>query len=111
MRIFGDGEQLRDFTYVSDIVDGLILAGENKNASGEIFNLGSSNPISVNELVDKMYEVANKLKKVQYVDKQQGDVDVTFSKIEKAQKMLDFKPKFNIDTGLEKTYNWQINYT
>lgn len=110
IKIFGNGEQLRDFTYVGDIVDGLILAAENKNSNGEVFNLGTSNTVSVNELVNKMYKIANKPKNVQYVEKKQGDVNITFSKIEKAQKILDFNPKFNIDEGLEKTYKWQIKY-
>ena len=58
--IYGDGEQLRDFTYVSDIVNGLILAGEKKSSTGEIFNLGCSNPISVNQLVNKMTDIAKR---------------------------------------------------
>ena len=59
--IYGNGEQLRDFTYISDIIDGLILAGEKDESKGEIFNLGYSNPISVNQLVDKKYLFENEL--------------------------------------------------
>ncbi len=109
LTIFGNGNQLRDFTYVSDIINGLILACENKKAEGEIFNLGSSSPITVNNLIDKMYEIAKKSKNVEYIDKQKGDVEVTFSSIQKAQRILGFNPKFNIDVGLEKTYDWQLN--
>ena len=109
--IYGDGEQLRDFIYVSDIVNGLILAAENKESNGEIFNLGNSNPISINDLVDKIYNIFNKPKKVKYVDKQQGDVDITFSKIEKAKEILNYYPKISIDKGLEYTYGWQVNHS
>ena len=109
--IYGDGEQLRDFIYVSDIVNGLILAAENKESNGEIFNLGNSNPISINDLVDKIYNIFNKPKKVKYVDKQQGDVDITFSKIEKAKEILNYYPKISIDKGLECTYGWQVNHS
>ena len=105
--IYGDGEQLRDFTYVSDIVDGLILAAGKKEANGDIFNLGCSNPIKVNDLVSKMYIIAEKSKKVRYTEKQQGDVEVTHSNTEKAKKMLNFHPKIDIDEGLRKTFNWQ----
>ena len=109
--IFGDGEQLRDFTYVTDIVDGLILAVESNNSSGEIFNLGASNPITVNNLVNKMYEIAGrKTKRISYSEKKQGDVDMTHSNIEKAKKMLNYSPKINIDTGLRKTYEWQLKH-
>ncbi|MBD3227952.1 MAG: NAD-dependent epimerase/dehydratase family protein, partial [Candidatus Lokiarchaeota archaeon] len=108
--IYGDGEQLRDFTYVSDIVNGLILSAENKQSNGEVFNLGCSNPISVNELVDKMYAIVKKPKNVRYGSKKKGDVEVTHSNITKAQKILGYEPKINIDEGLKKTYQWQINY-
>ncbi|MFX0043512.1 MAG: GDP-mannose 4,6-dehydratase [Candidatus Hodarchaeota archaeon] len=106
--IYGDGEQLRDFTYVSDIVDGLILSGENDKVSGEIFNLGYSEPISVNELIEKMFSIAEKPIKAKYIEKQKGDVDVTYSDIKKAQNILKYKPKVSIDNGLIKTYEWQL---
>lgn len=106
--IYGDGEQLRDFTYVSNIVDGLILAAENEKAKNEIFNLGCSNPISVNQLVDKMYNIVNKPKKVKYIKSKKGDVTVTHSDISKAKKILNYYPKINIDEGLQRTYNWQM---
>lgn len=106
--IYGDGEQLRDFTYISDIVSGLILAGESNKSSGEVFNLGYSNPISVNNLVDKMYSIVTKPKNIKKIEKQKGDVDLTYSNIEKARKMLNYQPKIDIDKGLHKTYEWQI---
>ena len=108
--IYGDGEQLRDFTYISDIINGLILAGEKKEAIGQVFNLGCSNPIKVNDLVDKMYSIAGKAKKVRYIEKQKGDVDITFSNIEKAQKILNYYPQLEIDEGLQKTFDWQSKH-
>ena len=108
--IYGDGEQLRDFTFISDIVDGLILAAENDKALGEIFNLGLSHPVRVNDLVEKMYDLAEKPKKVKYVEKQQGDVDVTYSNTEKANRILNYNPTIKIDEGLRKTFEWQKNF-
>jgi len=108
IRIFGSGDQIRDFTFISDIIDGLILAAEKNQSSGQMFNLGCSNPISINNLVDKIYQIAGKSKNIQYIEKQKGDVKVTHSKIEKAKEMLQFKPKVNIDDGLKKTYDWQL---
>ena len=107
IKIFGDGSQIRDFTYISDIVDGLILASEVKQASGEIFNLGCSNPIQLNQLIEKMYKIADRPQNIQYLEKQKGDVKITSSKIDKARKILGFDPKVNIDEGLKKTYEWQ----
>ena len=109
LKIFGDGKQLRDFTYISDIINGLILSSERKESSGQAFNLGLSNPISINQLVDKMYDIANKPKKVKYVEKKKGDMDITHADITKASKMLNYQPKISIDEGLQNTINWLIN--
>jgi UDP-glucose 4-epimerase len=108
--IYGDGEQLRDFTYVSDIVDGLILAAESNNANGQEFNLGFSKPVKVNDLISKMYEITEKPKKIKNVEKQVGDVDVTHSNTEKATKMLNYVPKVPIDEGLLKTFEWEKKF-
>ena len=105
--IYGDGTQLRDYTYISDIVNGLYLAAEKKESAGQVFNLGYSSPISVNDLVEKMYAISGKSKKVKYIESQQGDVDITYSNTEKAKKILNYHPQVNIDEGLKKTYEWQ----
>ncbi|TXT62373.1 MAG: hypothetical protein BAJALOKI1v1_960008 [Promethearchaeota archaeon] len=105
--IYGDGKQLRDFTYISNIVEGLILAAEHHNVNGEMLNLGCSNPVSVNELIVKMYEIAQKPKNVKYVEKKKGDVEVTYSDITKAKKMIGYIPRIDIDEGLQKTFDWQ----
>ena len=107
--IYGDGTQLRDYTYVSDIVNGLILAAESPKSSGEIFNLGCSNPISVLELVNKMYALSGKNRQVKHIEKQKGDVDITYSDITKAKNILGFEPRIKIDEGLKKTLEWQLN--
>jgi UDP-glucose 4-epimerase len=109
--IYGDGKQLRDFTYISDIVNGLILAAENPNSTGEIFNLGCSNPIKVIDLVSKMYEISGKHKKLRFIEKQEGDVDVTHSDITKANEILKYTPKVYIEEGLQKTFEWQSKFT
>ena len=107
--IYGDGTQLRDYTYVSDIVNGLILAAESPKSSGEIFNLGCSNPINVLELVNKMYTLSGKRRQVKHIEKQKGDVDITYSDITKAKNILGFEPRIHIDEGLKKTLEWQLN--
>ncbi|MHA1986192.1 MAG: NAD-dependent epimerase/dehydratase family protein [Promethearchaeota archaeon] len=107
IKIFGDGTQIRDFTFISDIVDGLILASEIKQSSGEVFNLGCSNPIQLNQLIEKMYKIADRPKNTQYLEKQKGDVRITSSKIDKARSILQFDPKVNIDEGLKKAFEWQ----
>jgi len=107
--IYGDGTQKRDFTYISDIINGLILSGENNKSSGEAFNIGGSNPVSVNTLVNKMYNIAQVEKKVRFIENQKGDVNVTHSNISKARKILKFEPKVSIEVGLENQYQWQLS--
>ncbi len=108
--IYGNGEQLRDFTYISDVIDGIIAAGENSRSVGEEFNIGCSNPITVNELVNLMYSIANKQKNLRYIEKQLGDVDITYSSVDKSKKILGYSPKIQIIQGLKNQYQWQINF-
>lgn len=91
--IFGDREQLKDFTYISDIFDEAIMVVEISGAIGENLNLGCSNPISVSKLVDRIYDIANKPKKVRYIKKQLGDVDITYLNVDKAKKFLYIRRK------------------
>ncbi|MHA1257414.1 MAG: hypothetical protein ACTSPS_17630, partial [Promethearchaeota archaeon] len=69
-----------------------------------------SNPISVNELVDKMYNIAKAEKKIRFIETQKGDVNITHSNISKANKILNFKPKVTIAVGLENQYAWQLSF-
>ena len=104
--IYGTGEQLRDFTYISDIISGMILSSENEDAIGESFNLGFSDPISVNKLVDIIYNLTEVKKNIQFEKPQMGDVDITHSKIEKARDILGYNPKVDIHEGLKKCFAW-----
>ena len=108
--IYGDGEQKRDFTYVSDIIEGLILAAKSENSIGQVFNLGVSDPVSVNELIDLMYSITNKPRKVKYVEERKGDVAITYSDTTKANKILNYNPKVKIEEGLKRTYEWQKRF-
>jgi nucleoside-diphosphate-sugar epimerase len=57
-----------------------------------------------------MYNITGKEKKVKFIEKQKGDVDITYSNTEKAKNILGYHPLVYIDDGLKKTYNWQINH-
>ena len=72
--------------------------------------MGCSSPINVNQLVNKMYDIAKRPKKLKYIEKQQGDVDITFSNTEKAKKILKYNPKIKIDEGLRIAYEWQKEF-
>jgi len=101
--IFGDGTKIRDFTYVSDIIDGLILAQKYGNG---IYNLGSSNPISVNDMIGVIEESLETKILRDNVDSPPGDVQKTYADISKANKELKFKPNIDFKTGISKTVDW-----
>jgi len=99
--IYGDGNQTRDFTFISDVIDANILAIKS-NIVGKVFNIGGGSRISVNEVIKILEEILGKEAEVKYIEKQKGDVEHTYSSIEKAKNMLGYNPKIDIRTGLER---------
>lgn len=105
--IWGNGEQKRDFTYIDDIIRGITLVSYHvKNCSNDIINIGSTNPVSINFVLDKIEELTEKKINRFYQNKQQGDVKNTFANIEKL-KILGYSPKININEGLKRQIEWQ----
>jgi UDP-glucose 4-epimerase len=109
LKIFGDGEQTRDFIYVEDLVEALILAINDNKKRNEVFNLGSGEKISINNLVKNLSEIFNKKIEVLYENSKEGDIKHSFSDISKIKKELNFSPKFNFELGLQKTIDYLKN--
>ena len=105
--VFGDGTQTRDFTFVDDIVEATILAAESDSV-GNVFNIGGGSRISVNELIKRMEDITEKRIKVNYIEKQKGDVKDTLADTSKAKELLNWEPKVNIDEGLKKYIKWYL---
>lgn len=109
--INGDGEQTRDFVYVKDVVDALMLAAKTKNkqAFGEVFNVGSGKRFSVNEVTKIILKTANK--NIQPIH---GPPVIeprnTLAGIEKAKKILGWQPNYNFEKGMEETFQFFKNY-
>lgn len=107
--LFGDGTTKRDYTYVSDIVDGIMASinwVQNNTNVYEIFNLGNSNPVS---LIDMIKTIEKKLEIHAIIDKlpmQKGDVDITYADISKANTILGYQPKVSFDEGIENFITW-----
>lgn len=108
--IYGDGSMLRDFTYVSDIVDATIKASDyiKNNKVYEIFNVASSNPKTINEMVTIIEKVLNKKAKAKYEDKPIGDVNKTYGNITKAKKLLNWKPTVSFEDGIRNFIDWYL---
>ena len=108
IKLFGDGSQARDFTYVDDIAEGTILAME-KEVGYEIINLGGGrNPISLKTIIEKLESLLGKKAKIEYKPFNKADMKETWADIEKAEKLLGWKPKIDIDEGLKRTVEWYL---
>jgi UDP-glucuronate 4-epimerase len=104
--LFGDGSTARDYTYVSDLVAGLIGALNTFPVNYGIYNLGGESPISLSDLVAKIENATGKKAVIERMAMQPGDVTRTFADISKARKDFGFAPKVTLDEGLEKTVEW-----
>jgi nucleoside-diphosphate-sugar epimerase len=104
--VYGNGEQTRDFTYISDIVDANISAMKSDCPPGEVFNIGGGSTISVNDTINILGSIHNKKIKVKHIETQKGDVTHTSADISKAKKLLGYAPKIAITQGLKEEYEW-----
>lgn len=103
---YGNGSSSRDYTYVNDIVSGIMGALHNKkNMKCEIYNLGNSNPVSLNKFIEICENVCSKKAIYEEVEEQLGDVPHTYADISKAKEDLDYSPKVKLEEGLTLFYN------
>jgi len=105
LEVYGDGEQSRDFTHVTDIVEANWLAFE-KALPGEVFNIGGGSRITLNEVIEIIEEIVGRELEVYYQGVQKGDVRHTLADMTKAKEKLGYKPKVSIQDGLKTEYEW-----
>ena len=110
LELFGDGQSARDYTYISDTVDGiyraLVYCTDNSNFYLTV-NLGNSTPIKLIDLVDTIYNNMGKKKNVIFTAMQPGDVDITFADIELAKTLLNYNPVIDLSTGIRNFIKWR----
>lgn len=104
---FGDGYTKRDYTYVGDIVSGIISAIQTP-LGYEIINLGNNKPVSLNSFIATIEKILDKKAKINELPEAEGDVKITYADINKAKKLLNYNPKTDIKQGLEKFINWYL---
>ena len=105
IQIYGNDSSKRDYTYIADIVEGVISALD-KNLDFEIINLGNSNPIELKYLVELIQLNIGKKAIIKQIEHQQGDVDITYADISKAKELLGYDPKVKIEDGIKLFVNW-----
>jgi len=103
--VFGDGTQTRDFTFIDDVVEANILAG-NSEIEGGVFNVGGGSRISVNKLIKLLEEIIGKEARIKYIEKQKGDVWDTLADTTKISNKLNWEPEVKIEEGLKMFVEW-----
>ncbi|MDR2526804.1 MAG: GDP-mannose 4,6-dehydratase [Rickettsiales bacterium] len=106
--MFGDGTTMRDYTYIDDIVDGIISAISYDKTKYEIMNLAGSggNPVTLKNMIFTIEKVLNKKAKIKQLSMQAGDVEKTIGNIEKARELLNYEPKVDFESGIKKFIDW-----
>jgi UDP-glucose 4-epimerase len=104
----GDGEQSRDFTYVSNVVDAAIRAAEARGASGRIFNVSSGSPATVNQVADAIARTVGKPVERRFAPTRTGDIRDSWAAIDAAKEVLGFEPHTDLDEGLRLTVEYLL---
>jgi UDP-glucose 4-epimerase len=103
VRIEGDGEQRRDFTYVENVVDGTLRAADSTGASGRIFNIAASSPASVNELAETIGRLLGREVSSTQAPPRPGDIRESWADIGAAREALGWEPQVDLEEGLSRT--------
>jgi len=104
--VFGDGSTRRDYTYIEDIVSGILSAIFYQESDYEIINLGNSRTVSLSEMIETIEKVFGKKAIINRLPMQAGDVPKTFADISKAQRLLNYRPSTSFEKGIEKFKMW-----
>ncbi|WP_165721456.1 MULTISPECIES: NAD-dependent epimerase [unclassified Pseudoalteromonas] len=125
IKVFNNGKMKRDFTYIDDIVEGIIRIQDvvpkrdpnNSNTSPEsskapyrVFNIGNNEPIALMTFIESIEKAAGKVADKNYMPMQAGDVPATFADIDSLQKEVGFKPNTNIAYGMQQFVDWYRSY-
>ncbi|MBC8500873.1 MAG: SDR family NAD(P)-dependent oxidoreductase [Nanoarchaeota archaeon] len=108
IQMYGDGSSARDYTYVGDIVEG-VLSALNKEFGFEIINLGDSKPVKLKRFIEVVEDAVGRKAIIEQKEMPQGDVPITYADISKAKRLLGYKPKIKIEEGIKMFVEWYKN--
>ena len=106
IELYGDGSTSRDYTFIDDIIRGVLAAIELDARGHEVFNLGNSSPVTLAELVRALEDVLGVHAKIERLPEQPGDVPRTFADVTKAERVLGYRPATPLRRGLEIFVEW-----
>lgn len=107
--VYGDGSSRRDYTYIEDIIDG-VVASLHTELSYEIINLGESRTVELRGLISLIEENIGKKASIEWLPVQPGDVPITYADITKARKLLGYNPRVEITEGIKKFVEWFMEH-
>jgi UDP-glucuronate 4-epimerase len=106
--LYGDGTSRRDYTYIDDIIEGII--GAMRNLQGyDIFNLGESQTVPLRELISLLEQALGKKAEVEAMPEQPGDVPITYAEISKARRLIGYAPHVGIEEGVQRFVRWFLD--
>jgi UDP-glucose 4-epimerase len=103
VKIFDDGEQSRDFTYVDNVVAANLLAAGAEGASGRIFNISAGSPVTVNELAETIGRLLGRPVERRYLPPRPGDLRDSWADVSESRRVLGFEPNVSLEDGLRRT--------
>lgn len=104
--IYGDGRTRRDYTYIDDIISGIVASLDYFGSNYEIINLGNSKPVELYKLINALEKVLGKRAIINRLPERPGDVPFTCANISKAKRLLNYQPKTSLSNGLQKFISW-----
>lgn len=104
--LFGDGTGARDYTFITDIVSGVLAALDYEGSVYEVFNLGNSKPVRLTDLVAALEGALGIRATIQWTEEQPGDIPITYADISKAVRVLGYRPTTSLERGLETFVSW-----
>ena len=101
LTIFGDGSQTRDFVFVQDIANALLLASQNEKANGQIFNIATGKATTIKFLAETLLQLTDSNAELQFATERSGDIKHSYANISKANNLLGYTPRFSLKKGLK----------
>ena len=106
IRVYGDGYQTRDFTYIGDIVEANLRAATSEAAVGQVMNVAGGSRVTLHDVVDLLRQISGMPVKVMFETRQHGDVHHTFADTQQAQQLIDYYPRVSLQEGLTREFNY-----
>ena len=108
-KVYGDGEQTRDFTYIDNVIEANLLAASAAKTTGEVVNIACGEHLSVNQIIDRINHLLGKRVRPEYLPPRAGDIKHSWADISLAQRLLGYRPVVGFEKGLQQAIDWYKN--